>query len=238
MLWAIASGWRLAGRPETFDWPAVDENDAAALCYTSGTTGNPKGVAYSHRSIWLHSMEVCMSETFGLGPADRELVIVPMFHAMAWGLPYASFMGGASMVMPDRFLQAAPIATMIAQEKPTHGGAVPTIWTDLLAHLEAHPTGDGNNTAAFVCRAARRQTRWSAHAYGLAIDVNPVENPYIESGRVHPRAGRAYLNRSRVRRGMAVPGGALVGAFASVGWSWGGRWTSAPDYQHFSRTGG
>ncbi len=130
----------LAGRPETFDWPAVDENDAAALCYTSGTTGNPKGVAYSHRSIWLHSMEVCMSETFGLGPADRELVIVPMFHAMAWGLPYASFMGGASMVMPDRFLQAAPIATMIAQEKPTHGGAVPTIWTDLLAHLEAHPT--------------------------------------------------------------------------------------------------
>ena len=79
--------------------------------------------------------------------------------------------------------------------------------------------------------------RWSAHAYGLAIDVNPVENPYLESGRVHPRAGSAYLNRSRVRRGMAVPGGVLVRAFASVGWSWGGRW-APPDYQHFSKTGG
>ncbi|GII21402.1 fatty-acyl-CoA synthase [Planosporangium mesophilum] len=129
----------LAGKPDRYEWPAVDENDAAALCYTSGTTGNPKGVAYSHRSIWLHSMEVCMAETFGLGPTDRELVIVPMFHAMAWGLPYASFMGGASLLMPDRFLQAAPLATMIEQEKPTHGGAVPTIWTDLLAYLENHP---------------------------------------------------------------------------------------------------
>jgi fatty-acyl-CoA synthase len=80
-----------------------------------------------------------MAETFGLGPTDRELVIVPMFHAMAWGLPYASFMGGASLVMPDRFLQAAPLATMIEQLRPTHGGAVPTIWTDLLAYLENHP---------------------------------------------------------------------------------------------------
>ncbi|NJC63698.1 fatty acid--CoA ligase [Planosporangium flavigriseum] len=130
----------LAGKPDTYDWPVLDENDAAALCYTSGTTGNPKGVAYSHRSIWLHSMEVCMAETFGLGPADTELVIVPMFHAMAWGLPYASFMGGASLLMPDRFLQAAPLAAMIEQVRPTHGGAVPTIWNDLLAYLDAHPT--------------------------------------------------------------------------------------------------
>jgi fatty-acyl-CoA synthase len=130
----------LAGKPDRYDWPVLDENDAAALCYTSGTTGNPKGVAYSHRSIWLHSMEVCMAETFGLGPADRELVIVPMFHAMAWGLPYASFMSGASLLMPDRFLQAAPIAEMIATEKPTHAGAVPTIWTDLLAYLDTHDT--------------------------------------------------------------------------------------------------
>jgi fatty-acyl-CoA synthase len=129
----------LKGKPDRYEWPVVDENDAAALCYTSGTTGNPKGVAYSHRSIWLHSMEICMTETFGLGPADRELVIVPMFHAMAWGLPYASFMGGASLIMPDRFLQAAPIAAMIEAEKPTHGGAVPTIWSDLLSYLDTNP---------------------------------------------------------------------------------------------------
>ena len=96
----------LAGKPDTYDWPVVDERDAAALCYTSGTTGNPKGVAYSHRSIWLHSMQVCMPESFGLAPTDRELAIVPMFHAMAWGMPYAAFMSGASLIMPDRFLQA------------------------------------------------------------------------------------------------------------------------------------
>ena len=74
----------LAGKPTTFDWPDVDERDAAALCYTSGTTGNPKGVAYSHRSIWLHSMEVCMPEAFGLTSREMVLGIVPMFHAMAW----------------------------------------------------------------------------------------------------------------------------------------------------------
>ncbi len=130
----------LRDKPDHYDWPAVDERDAAALCYTSGTTGNPKGVAYSHRSIYLHSMQVCSQEAFGLGPASKVLAVVPMFHAMAWGLPYASFLSGASMLMPDRFLQAAPLAAMISLERPTLAGAVPTIWTDLLAHLDAHPT--------------------------------------------------------------------------------------------------
>jgi fatty-acyl-CoA synthase len=126
----------LAGKPTTFDWPEVDERDAAALCYTSGTTGNPKGVAYSHRSIWLHSMEVCMPEAFGLSSTDRELAIVPMFHAMSWGIPFAAFMSGASLVMPDRFLQGKPIAEMIAALQPTKAGAVPTIWNDALDHIE------------------------------------------------------------------------------------------------------
>ena len=97
-----------------------------------------------------------------------------------------------------------------------------------------------DNTAAFNCRyaVAAGPNRWSVHAYALAIDVNPVENPYIEGGRVHPRAGRAYLDRSRYRPGMAVRGGLLLEAFASVGWQWGGRWSGSPDYQHFSATGG
>ena len=99
---------------------------------------------------------------------------------------------------------------------------------------------NADNTTAFNCRraVASGPKRWSVHAYGLAIDVNPVENPYLEGGRVHPRAGRAYLNRSRIRRGMAVRGRLLVRSFASVGWRWGGRWTGTPDYQHFSATGG
>jgi D-alanyl-D-alanine carboxypeptidase len=97
-----------------------------------------------------------------------------------------------------------------------------------------------DNTAAFNCRYAvgPGPRRWSAHAYGIAIDVNPVENPYVEGGRVHPRAGKAYLDRSNVRPGMAVRGGLLVSAFTTVGWQWGGRWTGTPDYQHFSSTGG
>ncbi len=132
----------LAGKPTTYVWPEVDERDAAALCYTSGTTGNPKGVAYSHRSIWLHSMQVCMAESFGMSPETKELAIVPMFHAMAWGIPYAALMSGASVLMPDRFLQAAPIAAMIQAERPTFAGAVPTIWTDLLNYLETHPETD------------------------------------------------------------------------------------------------
>jgi D-alanyl-D-alanine carboxypeptidase-like protein len=97
-----------------------------------------------------------------------------------------------------------------------------------------------DNTSAFNCRYAvgPGPRRWSAHAYGQAIDVNPVENPYLEGGRVHPRAGRAYLDRADVRPGMAVRGGVLVRAFARAGWRWGGRWTGTPDYQHFSSTGG
>ncbi|EHR63254.1 long-chain fatty acid--CoA ligase [Saccharomonospora cyanea] len=129
----------LAGRPETFDWPEIDERSAAAMCYTSGTTGEPKGVVYSHRSIWLHSMQSCMTDTMRLTDADKALVIVPMFHVLSWGMPYAAFMTGTSMVLPDRFLQPGPIAEILAAEKPTFAGAVPTIWQGLLQHLDANP---------------------------------------------------------------------------------------------------
>jgi D-alanyl-D-alanine carboxypeptidase len=97
-----------------------------------------------------------------------------------------------------------------------------------------------DNTSAFNCRyaVAPGPKRWSAHAYGEAIDINTVENPYIEGGRVMPPAGNAYRDRSRYRPGMAVAGGVLVRAFGSIGWAWGGRWAATPDYQHFSRGGG
>ncbi len=96
-----------------------------------------------------------------------------------------------------------------------------------------------DNTSAFNCRRAVGSTTgaWSMHAYGLAVDVNPIENPYVLGGRVRPTAGRRYADRGRVRPGMAVAGGELVNAFASQGWAWGGRWTGSPDYQHFSTTG-
>ena len=126
----------LADQPDSFDWVEGDENDAAAMCYTSGTTGNPKGVAYSHRSIYLHSMQVCMGDGFTLNARDKVLAVVPMFHAMAWGLPYAALMVGSSLIMPDRFLTPEPLAALIGQERPTVAGAVPTIWTGLLAELD------------------------------------------------------------------------------------------------------
>ena len=94
-----------------------------------------------------------------------------------------------------------------------------------------------DNTSGFNCRRVGVSGSWSEHAYGKAIDVNPVENPYAHGGRVEPPAGKAYLNRSRSRPGMAIRSGALVRAFDEAGWFWGGRWQSSKDYQHFSTTG-
>ncbi|MGW9041214.1 long-chain fatty acid--CoA ligase [Streptomyces lydicus] len=128
----------LAGRPETYDWPELDERTAAAMCYTSGTTGDPKGVVYSHRSVYLHCLQVNSAEAFGLTSRDTCLPLTPMFHVNAWGLPHAAFMAGASLLMPDRFLQPAPLAKMIETVRPTIGAAVPTIWQGLLAELDAH----------------------------------------------------------------------------------------------------
>jgi len=128
----------LAAAAEAFDWPDLDERSAAAMCYTSGTTGMPKGVVYSHRSAYLHSMGVCMGNSLGMSEQDRVLPVVPMFHANAWGLPYAAIMSGADLVMPDRFLQPEPLARFIEAERPTVAGAVPTIWNGLLQHVRAH----------------------------------------------------------------------------------------------------
>jgi D-alanyl-D-alanine carboxypeptidase len=105
------------------------------------------------------------------------------------------------------------------------------------ADLEAHPTGDGNNTAAFVCRAARQQRRWSAHAYGLAVDVDPFQNPYRRGDLVLPELASAYLDRGRMRPGMIRPGDVVTSAFAAIGWAWGGTWRSPTDLMHFSATG-
>ncbi|HEV2242845.1 MAG TPA: AMP-binding protein, partial [Streptosporangiaceae bacterium] len=128
----------LAAQPDSFGWPDLDERSAAAMCYTSGTTGRPKGVVYSHRSAYLHSMGVCTGNVFGLSEQDRVLPVVPMFHANAWGLPYAALMAGADLIMPDRYLQPEPLVRLIEAERPTLAGAVPTIWNMMLAHVREH----------------------------------------------------------------------------------------------------
>jgi fatty-acyl-CoA synthase len=141
----------LQGHPERFDWPEIDELSAAAMCYTSGTTGHPKGVAYSYRSTYLHSMAACAADGLSVTGDDAILAIVPMFHANAWGLVYAALMAGADLVMPDRFLQAEPLVKLIARERPTIAGAVPTIWSDVLHHLEAHPGQDISSLKLVAC---------------------------------------------------------------------------------------
>jgi len=103
--------------------------------------------------------------------------------------------------------------------------------------LNAPPTGDGNNTGAFACRPVRGATTYSQHAYGLAIDVNPFQNPYTKGDLVLPELASSYLQRGRVRPGMIEPGGPAVRAFAAIGWGWGGTWNSLKDYQHFSQNG-
>ena len=128
----------IAAEPAGFDWPELDERSAAAMCYTSGTTGNPKGVVYTHRSNFLHSMAACAAGNLGITERDRLLMVPPMFHANAWGLPYAGWMSGADLIMPGRYLQAEPLCRMIQEERPTRTSAVPTILNDILRYAETH----------------------------------------------------------------------------------------------------
>jgi fatty-acyl-CoA synthase len=141
----------IAGESTEFDWPDIDENSAAAMCYTSGTTGNPKGVVYSHRSTYLHTMAACTSNGIGIGSSDCVLPIVPMFHANAWGLPYAALMAGADLVLPDRHLDARSLIDMVEKLRPTVAGAVPTIWNDVMHHLDKDPDHDMSSLRVVAC---------------------------------------------------------------------------------------
>ena len=141
----------LAARPGEFDWPEVDENSAAAMCYTSGTTGNPKGVVYSHRSSYLHALSTCTANALDVSCSDSVLPIVPMFHANAWGLPYAALMAGANLVMPDRFMDGASLIDLIETQRPTLAGAVPTIWNDVMHCLEKDPGRDVTSLRQVAC---------------------------------------------------------------------------------------
>ncbi|MGD8832143.1 MAG: long-chain fatty acid--CoA ligase [Pseudomonadales bacterium] len=129
----------IAGKPTRYDWPVIDENSPLGLCYTSGTTGNPKGVEYEHRSQYLHTITICMTDSIALSATDTLCGIVPMFHAMGWGLPWAALMLGCKQVMPHRFMDPARLAELMAAEGVTISAGVPTIWQGLKGLYEANP---------------------------------------------------------------------------------------------------
>jgi acyl-CoA synthetase (AMP-forming)/AMP-acid ligase II len=129
----------IAGHPKYFSWPEIDENSPLGLCYTSGTTGKPKGAMYTHRSTYLHTMMMAGTDVMSLSATDSVCGIVPMFHAMGWGVPFAATMLGAKQVMPHRFMQAGRLLDLFAREEVTLSAGVPTIWQGVRAAIEAEP---------------------------------------------------------------------------------------------------
>jgi fatty-acyl-CoA synthase len=127
----------IGGQATAYDWPLFDENAACSLCYTSGTTGHPKGVLYSHRSTVLHAYAAALPDTFSLSARDTVLPVVPMFHVNAWGLPYAAALAGAKLVFPGPALDGKSVYELIEAERVTFAAGVPTVWQMLLGHLDA-----------------------------------------------------------------------------------------------------
>jgi fatty-acyl-CoA synthase len=196
---------------DEFDWVDVDEKAAAAICYTSGTTGNPKGVAYTHRSCFLHSLAVCAA--LHLSEKEKILTIVPMFHANAWGLPYAAFMFGSSLHMPDRFLQPEPLARFIEAEKPTMSGAVPTVWAGLIALGEQRAL-DLSSLDRIVCGGSavpRVMIETLEKKYGVNMiqgwgmtELNPLGT--IATPPIDVEPGTEEHMQYRIRAGRILPG--------------------------------
>ena len=168
-----------------FDYPKLDENAAAAMCYTSGTTGNPKGVLYSHRSTVLHTMAVCMADTLGISERDILLPVVPMFHVNAWGMPFAAALTGARMVFPGSNLQPETLLDLMANERVTLAGGVPTIWLGILALLDANPgkwdlsavrtmiIGGSAAPPAMIDGFKKRHGLTVTHAWGMT-EMSPI----------------------------------------------------------------
>jgi fatty-acyl-CoA synthase len=155
--------------PEPYPWPRLDENAAAATCYTSGTTGHPKGVLYTHRALFLHSFALAMTDVFAISERDTVLQIVPMFHANGWGIPFAAVMTGARIVFTGRQLQPADIAGLIQDERATFTAGVPTIWMNLYGYLETHPH-DLSSLRTVICAGSampRQFIEWYEKKHGV-----------------------------------------------------------------------
>ncbi len=198
-----------------YDWPDLDENTACSLCYTSGTTGNPKGVVYSHRSTVLHAMAACQTDVMALSQRDSVMPVVPMFHANAWGVPYAAPMAGAKLVMPGpKLADGEVLHRLMEAEEVTLALGVPTIWMALLQYLEAENKTLTSLERTIVGGAAcplsimktfeERHGVWTHHAWGMT-ELSPlgVINTFKRGMDAMPEAERDVI---RARQGRGVYG--------------------------------
>jgi 3-(methylthio)propionyl---CoA ligase len=195
------------------DWPALEEGRASALCYTSGTTGRPKGVLYSHRSQMIHAYAVNLADCFGLRAADRVMPVVPMFHVNAWGLPYAAPMVGASLVMPGRQLDGATVTALMNDERVTFSAGVPTVWMGVLQHVRSAGARfaalerlicGGSAAPAALIDGFREYGVSMRHAWGMS-ETSPLGTVFSHTPATAalPEAERHRLS---YKQGRALPG--------------------------------
>jgi fatty-acyl-CoA synthase len=205
----------LAAEPAEYDWPRLDENTAATICYTSGTTGNPKGVVYSHRSNVLHALVSCLPDQTALSQRDVVLPVVPMFHANCWGFAHMAAAVGASLVFPGPKLDPESLLDLMAEAKVTVAAGVPTIWIGILALLDAHPkkwelsrlrqmmVGGSAAPPAMIDGFARRHGLNVVHAWGMT-ETNPVGSVARVKQSLADTSEEAQLGY-RASQGYAVP---------------------------------
>ncbi len=204
----------LADADEDYAWPEFDEQTAAGLCYTSGTTGRPKGVLYSHRSTVLHAYAINLADVFGLRAIDRVMPVVPMFHVNAWGTPFAAPMVGAGLVLPGRHLDGASLAALMNEERVTVSAGVPTIWLGLLQHLRASGTRLDTVKALVIGGSACPPMLIDAFAreYGVRVDHAWGMSEMSPLGTYNsPKAGEASMPEAvvaarRLNQGRGIYG--------------------------------
>ncbi|AHG89060.1 AMP-dependent synthetase and ligase [Gemmatirosa kalamazoonensis] len=205
----------LDAAPDSFAFPALDEHDAAAMCYTSGTTGRPKAVLYSHRALVLHTMAGAMGDGFGCRESDVILPVVPMFHANAWGFPYTAALTGASLVFPGPHLDPASLLELMVTERVTWAAGVPTIWLGLLAALDAAPgrydlsalrgliVGGAAPPPAMINGFAQRHGIDMCHGWGMT-ELSPVGSIAAVPHTLHDAPREAQL-AYRAKQGRPIP---------------------------------